>query len=111
MRLRFVFAAVVVSAGWLAACGSDTSTTPTHDGGADASVGDAKPDGYQAPPDAAPPQDAADAAYVAKPCDPNNDMCGGATKCCPIAGMSADGGPNFGCVLLKPPDNICPPVM
>lgn len=108
-RLRFVLVTLVCCATWIA-CGSDTSTSTSKDGGAEASV-DASIDRFQEPQDSAPPQDSADAAFFAVPCDPNNDMCLGAKKCCQIAGKSADGGPNFGCVLLKPPDNICPPVM
>lgn len=110
MRLRFVFVTVGCCVGWIA-CGNDTSTpTLVKDGGTDASV-DVSSDTAQPPLQDSAPTDAADAAYYAAPCDPNNDMCMGAKKCCQIAGKSADGGPNFGCVLLKPPDNICPPVM
>jgi hypothetical protein len=110
MRLRFLFVTLACCAGWIA-CGSDTSTSTTKDGGADASL-DVSSDTTQPPPqDSGSSQDAADSAYFAAPCDPNNDMCMGAKKCCQIAGKSADGGPNFGCVLMKPPDNICPPVM
>lgn len=109
MRLRFVLVALASCAGWIA-CASETSTPAAKDGGAEASV-DASSDRSQQAQDASPPQDATDSSYFATPCDPNNDMCLGAKKCCQIAGKSADGGPNFGCVLLKPPDNLCPPVM
>jgi hypothetical protein len=109
-RARTFVAILIVSSGWVAACGSDATTPTSHDGGTDASL-DVGPDTYKPIADAAPGPDSADSAIPPKPCDPNNDTCGVAKKCCQIAGKGADGGANFVCVLLKPPDNICPPVM
>ncbi len=108
MRLRLIFTSLIGSAGLVAACGSDTSTNVSHDAGMDASL-DAQADTYVAY-DTAPGADVADSSPVPKPCDPSNDTCGVSKMCCQVKGTSADGGPNYVCVLVKPPDNICPPV-
>ena len=98
-RAGLLIASAVGATLWLA-CGTDAaSIAPAGDSGAAAS---------EAAASEAAASDAADAVLVPAPCDPANDLCSGARKCCPVAGKSADGGPNFGCVLLKPPIDTCP---
>ncbi len=98
-RAGLLIASAVGATLWLA-CGTDAaSIAPAGDSGAAAS---------EAAASEAAASDAADAVLVPAPCDPANDLCSGARKCCPVAGKSADGGPNFGCVLLKPPSDTCP---
>ena len=105
-RAGLLIASAVGATLWLA-CGTDAaSIAPAGDSGADARSADAAPG--DAGESEAAASDAADAVLVPAPCDPANDLCSGARKCCPVAGKSADGGPNFGCVLLKPPSDTCP---
>jgi hypothetical protein len=104
---------VVLSAA-LAACSSEDAAQPAPpaDAAADTSVVDASHEA--APPSDASAPDAADSAYVPTPCNPQNDTCGGARKCCPVKRVNTDAGPDsgfdYGCVFVKPPADTCPPL-